>query len=206
MDQTTVSRERWQDHWLFLTHFRKSPRTVGAIAPSSRRLARAMVNGLSLRQDPGVRVVELGPGTGAVTGEIARRLPPDAACLAIDVDPVFSARVAARWPQIASVCDRAERLVEIARARDLLPVDHIVSGLPFASLPVSSARAIVQAIVSSLRPGGTFTTFQYVHAYGFSSAVSVRQTLTREMGSSPARTLVVGNLPPALVLRWRKHT
>jgi phosphatidylethanolamine/phosphatidyl-N-methylethanolamine N-methyltransferase len=206
MDHTTVSRERWQDHWLFLTHFRKSPRTVGAIAPSSRRLARAMVNGLSLRQDGGVRVVELGPGTGAVTGEIARRLPPDATCLAIDVDPVFSARVAARWPQIASVCDRAERLVEIARARDLLPVDHIVSGLPFASLPVSSARAIVQAIVSSLRPGGTFTTFQYVHAYGFSSAVSVRQTLTREMGSSPARTLVVGNLPPALVLRWRKHT
>jgi phospholipid N-methyltransferase len=201
-----VSRERWQDHWLFLTHFRKSPRTVGAIAPSSRRLARAMVDGLSLEQTPGVRVVELGPGTGAVTAEIARRLPADAACLAIDVDPVFSARVGARWPQIASVCDQAERLVEIARAHHLLPVDHIVSGLPFASLPVSSARAIVQAIVSSPRPGGSFTTFQYVHAYGFSSAVSVRQTLTREMGSSPARTLVLGNLPPALVLRWRKHT
>jgi phosphatidylethanolamine/phosphatidyl-N-methylethanolamine N-methyltransferase len=205
MDHTTVSRERWQDHWLFLTHFRKSPRTVGAIAPSSRRLARAMVSGLGLEETGGVRVVELGPGTGAVTGEIARRLPADASCLAIDVDPVFSARVGARWPQIASVCDRAERLVEIACARDLLPVDHIVSGLPFASLPVSSARAIVEAIVSALRPGGSFTTFQYVHAYGFSSAVTVRQTLTREMGSSPARTLVVGNLPPALVLRWRKH-
>jgi phosphatidylethanolamine/phosphatidyl-N-methylethanolamine N-methyltransferase len=205
MDHTTVSRERWQDHWLFLTHFRKSPRTVGAIAPSSRRLARAMLDGLSLKQNAGVRVVELGPGTGAVTGEIVRRLPDDAACLAIDVDPVFSARVGARWPRIVSVCDRAERLTEIARARDLLPVDHIVSGLPFASLPVSSARAIVDAIVSSLRVGGTFTTFQYVHAYGFPSAVTVRQTLTREMGSSPARTLVLGNLPPALVLRWRKH-
>lgn len=203
MDHTNVSRERWHDHWLFLTHFRKSPRTVGAIAPSSRRLARAMLDGLSLQ--PGVRVVELGPGTGAVTGEIARRLPDDAVCLAIDVDPVFSSRVGARWPRIASVCDRAERLVEIARARDLLPVDHIVSGLPFASLPASSARAIVEAIVSSLRIDGTFTTFQYLHAYGFPSAVAVRRTLTREMDSSPARTLVLGNLPPALVLRWRKH-
>ena len=205
MDHTTVSRERWQDHWLFLTHFRKSPRTVGAIAPSSRRLARAMVDGLSLERSPGVRVVELGPGTGAVTGEIARRLPADATCLAIDVDPVFSARVGARWPQITSVCDHAERLVSIAGARGLLPIDHIVSGLPFASLPAPSARAIVEAIVSSLGPGGTFTTFQYVHAYGFPSAVSVRQTLTREMGSSPARTFVFGNLPPALVLRWRKQ-
>ncbi len=91
MDHTNVSRERWHDHWLFLTHFRKSPRTVGAIAPSSQRLARAMLDGLSL--EPGVRLVELGPGTGAVTGEIARRLPENAACLAIDVDPVFSSRV-----------------------------------------------------------------------------------------------------------------
>jgi phosphatidylethanolamine/phosphatidyl-N-methylethanolamine N-methyltransferase len=203
MDHTIVSRERWQDHWLFLTHFRKSPRTVGAIAPSSRALARAMLDGLAL--EPGDRVVELGPGTGAVTGEIARRLPAGAACLAIDVDPVFTERVGARWPGITSVCDRAERLMEIAHARGLLPVDHIVSGLPFASLPVSGARAIVEGIVASLRAGGTFTTFQYLHAYGFPSAVTVRQTLTREMGSSPARTLVLGNLPPALVLRWRKH-
>jgi phospholipid N-methyltransferase len=205
MDYTDVRRDRWQDHWLFLAHFRKSPRTVGAIAPSSRRLARAMLDGLSLEPGSAVRVVELGPGTGAVTGEIARRLPADAACLAIDVDPVFSARVGARWPRIDSVCDRAERLVEIARARNLLPVDHIVSGLPFASLPVASARAIVEAIVASLKGGGTFTTFQYVHAFGFSSAIAVRETLTREMGSAPTRSLVLGNLPPALVLRWRKH-
>jgi phospholipid N-methyltransferase len=162
-----------------------------------------MVDGLALPS--GVRVVELGPGTGAVTREIARRLPEHAACLAIDVDPVFSARVAARWPRITSICDRAEHLVEIARARDLLPVDHIVSGLPFASLPLPTARAIVDAIVGSLRVGGTFTTFQYAHAYGFPSAVTVRRTLTQEMGSSPVRALVVGNLPPALVLRWRKH-
>jgi phosphatidylethanolamine/phosphatidyl-N-methylethanolamine N-methyltransferase len=205
MDYTTVSRERWQDHWLFLTHFRKSPRTVGAIAPSSRRLARAMLDGLPIEPGSAVRVVELGPGTGAVTGEIATRLPADATCLAIDVDPVFSARVGTRWPRIDSVCDRAERLVEIARARNLLPIDHIVSGLPFASLPVASATAIVEAIVSSLRVGGTFTTFQYVHAYGFTSAMAVRETLTREMGTAPTRSLVVGNLPPALVLRWRKH-
>jgi phosphatidylethanolamine/phosphatidyl-N-methylethanolamine N-methyltransferase len=205
MDHTNVSRQRWHDHLLFLNHFRKSPRTVGAIAPSSRALARTMLDGLSLQVDPPVRVVELGPGTGAVTGEIARRLPDDAVCLAIDVDPIFSARVGAKWPRIDSVCDRAERLVEISRARGILPVDHIVSGLPFASLPAASAQAIVEAIVASLRAGGTFTTFQYAHAYSFPSAVTVRRTLTQEMGSTPSHKVVLGNLPPALVLRWRKH-
>ena len=203
MDHTNVSRDRWNDHWLFLTHFRKSPRTVGAIAPSSQQLARRMLDGLELT--PRTRLVELGPGTGAITGEIDRRLPESASCLAIDIDPVFSARVGVRWPRIVSVCDRAERLAEIAGSRDLLPVDHIVSGLPFASLPAASASAIVAAIVASLRAGGTFTTFQYVHAYGFPSASAVRQTLTREMGSLPTSSMVLGNLPPALVLRWRKQ-
>ena len=203
MDHTNVSRDRWNDHWLFLTHFRKSPRTVGAIAPSSQQLARRMLDGLELT--PRTRLVELGPGTGAITGEIDRRLPESASCLAIDIDPVFSSRVGVRWPRIVSVCDRAERLAEIAGSRDLLPVDHIVSGLPFASLPAASASAIVAAIVASLRAGGTFTTFQYVHAYGFPSAAAVRQTLTREMGSVPTSSMVLGNLPPALVLRWRKQ-
>ena len=203
MDYTTVSRDRWHDHWLFLNHFRKNPRSVGAIAPSSQRLARAMLNGVPISR--GDRLVELGPGTGAITGEIARHIPADGRCLAIDIDPIFSAKVGARWPEITSVCDRAERLVEIARSHDFLPVNHIVSGLPFASLPMSSTRAIVEAIAESLAVGGTFTTFQYLHAYALPPAVTVRRLLTRAMGSSPARSVVLANLPPALALRWRKH-
>jgi len=202
MDHPNVSHQRWHDHRLFLSHFTKSPRTVGAIAPSSQSLARTMLDGLPLND--GVRVVELGPGTGAITGEIARRLPAQATCLAIDINPEFAARVAAKWPRIESICDRAEHLVEIARARGALPVDHIVSGLPFASLPVASARAIADAIVDALRPGGTFTTFQYAHAFGFSSARMVRETLTRRMGARPTRRFVMSNLPPALVVRWTK--
>jgi phosphatidylethanolamine/phosphatidyl-N-methylethanolamine N-methyltransferase len=202
MDHTNVSHQRWHDHRLFLSHFTKSPRTVGAIAPSSQSLARAMLDGLPLND--GVRVVELGPGTGAITGEIARRLPAQATCLAVDINPEFAARVAAKWPRIDSICDRAEHLVEIARTRGVLPVHHIVSGLPFASLPVASARAIVDAIVDALSPGGTFTTFQYAHAFGFSSAAMVRQTLTERMGARPTRRFVMSNLPPALVVRWTK--
>lgn len=203
MDHTNVSHQRWHDHRLFLSHFTKSPRTVGAIAPSSQSLARMMLDGLAL--EDGVTVVELGPGTGAITAEIARRLPSIAVCLAIDINPEFTARVAAKWPRIDAICDRAERLVDIVRARDLLPVDHIVSGLPFASLPAATARDIVEAIAAALKPGGTFTTFQYAHAFGFSSAATVRESLTRRMGAPPTRRFVISNLPPALVLRWTKR-
>ena len=138
MDHTNVSRQRWHDHWLFLTHFRKSPRTVGAIAPSSQQLARGCSTGSS--STPGTRLVELGPGTGAITGEIDRRLPDSRRRASPSTSIPCSVRASAsRWPRIVSVCDRAERLAEIAGSRDLLPVDHIVSGLPFASLPAASA-------------------------------------------------------------------
>jgi phospholipid N-methyltransferase len=163
-----------------------------------------MLDGLAW--GPDTRVVELGPGTGAVTGEIVRRLPEGATCLAIDVNEEFIARISVRWPRLEAVCARAEDLVDIARAHEVLPVDHIVSGLPFASLPSSSTRQIVDAIVATLRPAGTFTTFQYVHAYGFPSALAVRRMLTRKMGLQPTCTLVVGNVPPALVFRWRKSS
>jgi phosphatidylethanolamine/phosphatidyl-N-methylethanolamine N-methyltransferase len=204
MDHLHVSHQRWHDHRLFLSHFRKSPRTVGAIAPSSQRLARAMLDGLSMR--PGVKIVELGAGTGAITGEIVRRRPANGRVLAIDINPEFISHVSGRWPDIDTVCDRAERLVEIARARNLLPVDHIVSGLPFASLPSAVTHEIVAAIVESLAPAGTFTTFQYAHAFGFPSAVAVRRGLTENMGAPPMRDFVLGNVPPALVLRWEKSS
>jgi phosphatidylethanolamine/phosphatidyl-N-methylethanolamine N-methyltransferase len=203
MDELSVS-QRWHDRRLFLSHFRRNPRMVGAIAPSSQRLARCMLDGLTV--EPSARIVELGPGTGAVTGEIAKRLPPGATCLAVDLNPAFIAQISARWPRIDCVCDRAEHLVELVRRRQMHPVDHVVSGLPFASLPVASTRQIIDAIVETLRTGGTFTTFQYVHAYGFPSAVTFRRLVSRKMGGQPTCALVVGNVPPALVFRWHKTT
>ena len=58
-------------HLFFFRQFLRSPQTLGAVAPSSRRLARVMVGGLPL--GTAEAVVEFGPGLGAVTGEILRR-------------------------------------------------------------------------------------------------------------------------------------
>ena len=72
-------------HLLMLGRFVRSPRTVGAVAPSSRALAAEMVRGLDLTGP--ATVVELGPGTGVVTSAISAQLGPDAHALAIDIEP-----------------------------------------------------------------------------------------------------------------------
>jgi phospholipid N-methyltransferase len=191
-----------REHVLFFSRFLKSPRTVGAVTASSRALAEAMVDGIDLTR-PG-RIVELGPGTGVFTAAIVERLGAETEFLALDIDPAFVARINARWPSIECVCGSAEQLDAIAADRGMLPIDHIVSGLPFVSLPPPVTQQIIGSIARALRPGGTITTFQYVPGYGFPSAVSFRRSMSAGLHSQPSVRLVVRNMPPVLVMTWRK--
>jgi phospholipid N-methyltransferase len=191
-----------REHVLLFSRFLKNPRTVGAVTASSRTLAEAMVRELDLSH-PG-HIVELGPGTGVFTSAIVDRLGPDTRFLALDIDPEFVARINARWPAVRCLCGSAERLDAIAADCGLLPIDHIVSGLPFVSLPPPVTEQIIQSITATLRPGGTFTTFQYVTGYGFPSAVAFRRNMSALMGSKPTSRLVVRNMPPVFVLTWAK--
>ena len=63
-----------RDHWQFFAGFLRRPWTVGAVAPSSHRLARAIVRRLPLRRAE--TVVELGAGTGAITRRILAQVGP----------------------------------------------------------------------------------------------------------------------------------
>jgi phospholipid N-methyltransferase len=195
------SRSRWREHALILGHFLRHPGTVGTVAPSSARLAREMVAAL----EPGRPqiVVELGPGTGAFTEAIVERLRPGDRLLAIELEPDFVRQLRKRFPSLDCACASAIDLVALARERDFAAVDHIVSGLPFASLPPATSRGVLDAIHGVLRPGGTFTTFQYVHAYALPRAVEFRREVGARLGDPASRSLVLWNIPPAFVLRWR---
>ncbi len=59
----------------FLAAALRRPGTVGAIVPSSARLAEVLAAIVPRAGSP--VVVELGPGTGAVSAVIAQRLPAD---------------------------------------------------------------------------------------------------------------------------------
>jgi len=187
-------------HLTMLGRFVRSPRTIGAVAPSSRALAMAMVSGLDLSGE--TRVVELGPGTGVVTRVISEELGAQALGLAIEIDPGFVKRLQGKFKNVKVVCGSATDLPLLMEAHGLSHVDHIVSGLPFASLPAEVTTGILDAIQTVLRPGGTFTTFQYVHGYPLPLASAFRRDLSRRLGAQPSRRLVWRTLPPAYVLGW----
>jgi len=195
-------RTSLKEHALLFRRFLRNPRTVGAVTPSSRALAEGMVADIVFRD--GDHIVELGPGTGVFTNAIVEHLKPGARFLTIDIDPAFVERIRQRWPSFACVCASAERLDELVAEQGMQPVDHILSGLPFVSLPAVVTRQILENVSAVLRPGGTFTTFQYVHAAGWPSARQFRVGMSGKMGGAPEIKLVVKNFPPALVLTWTK--
>lgn len=190
------------ERFTMLGRFVRSPRTIGAVSPSSRTLARALVAGLDFSGD--AQIVELGPGTGVVTKVIAEELGLQARCLAIEIDPGFAKRLKGRFGQVQVACGSAAYLPVLTKSHGFDRVDHIVSGLPFASLPAQITTGILDGIEAVLPSGGTFTTFQYVHGFPLPLASGFRREMTKRLGATPVRRLVWRNMPPAYVLSWRR--
>lgn len=191
----------FRDGFRFFGSFLREPTTVGAVLPSSRYLARALVGRLDLL--PGQLVVEYGPGTGPMTAVIAELLPPGARYLGIELDPRFHGLLTQRFPHLEFHLGSAGDVVRILGERQLpLPV-RIFSGLPFASLPPKVQDDVIDGIVECLSvSGGEFRTFQYVHAYGMKAARRFRARMADRLANFERIGPILRNVPPAFVLKY----
>ena len=186
----------------FFRAFLEKPGEVGAIAPSSRSLARRMVAGMAL--DRARCVVEYGPGTGAFTREILRRIGPKTTFFVIETNPDFVAVLRQRFPGLDVVQASAEALPELAAARGFDCVDYIVSGLPWTVLPWDLVERIIAVTHDSLRDGGLFNTVQYYTSYLLMPRARKFQRLLHATFGEITHYRTMWNLPPAFVYSCRK--
>lgn len=185
----------------FFRTFLRSPTSIGAVLPSSRYLARALVGRLAMA--PGELIVEYGPGTGPVTAVVEQALPPGVRYLGIELEPRFHQVLTHRYPNLDFHLGSAADVKAILAARNLPTPTRIVSGLPFASLPPAVQDAVITGIVDALRDSkGEFRTFQYVHAYGMKAARRFRAMMQERFDGFERIGPVVRNVPPAFVLRY----
>ena len=180
----------------FLGEFVRQPLKVGAILPSSKALSRVVVESCHIR--PADTVVELGPGTGAFTGLILKRLSSRGRLLAVELNPTHADILRRRFPKCEVVQDSAEHLKQHL---DGELADCIVSGLAWGSMHPRLQNQIFRAILRSLKPGGQFIAFAYVHAAWLPPARRFRQRLERHFKQVETTPIVWRNLPPAFVFR-----
>src|SRR3954470_18786371 len=82
----------------FFRQFRGQTTTTGSVLPSGRCLARALTRPLRAVKTPR-RILEVGPGTGAVTAEIVRQLRPGDALDIVEINADFVALVQRRFAE-----------------------------------------------------------------------------------------------------------
>jgi phosphatidylethanolamine/phosphatidyl-N-methylethanolamine N-methyltransferase len=190
----SVKSNPLREQLLFLRGLIANPTGVGAIAPSSPALARAV----AAQVDPAIDgpVLELGPGTGSMTRELlARGIAPDR-MVAIEWDANFAKAIAKDFPGIKVVRGDAFDLDGTLPKRGLKQFAAIVSGIPLLNHPTERRCALVDAAFRRLAPGAPMIQF----SYGFRPPVKPPPEIGVRLAA-----YVWMNLPPATVWVYRRR-
>ena len=192
MSTKVLRNDPLADNLRFLRALITRPKHVGAVAPSSRALGRAIADQVDPSR-PGP-VLELGPGTGAITQALLERIAPER-LTAVEYDADFALGITQRFPGVQVIQGDAFDLDRTLGARCEERFAAIVSGIPLLNFPPARRQAYVQGLMERLLPDAPFVQFSYgVHA-----------PAPAPMGCNvDCAALVWGNLPPARVWVYRK--
>lgn len=212
------------DYRLFFREFVSNFHSTGSLAPSSRWLARALVRYVPpqgpRRAVEFRRILEVGPGTGAVTRQLVSALGPTDRLDLVELNAAFVERLERRFALERPFTDVAERTRIWRRSVEEVEAeqgyDAIVSGLPFNNFEPELVRRLLSMMTGLLAPGGTLSFFQYVGVRPVKKLASRGAKRQRLVGIGRAidevlgpgefrRECVVLNAPPAWVHHVRPH-
>jgi phosphatidylethanolamine/phosphatidyl-N-methylethanolamine N-methyltransferase len=180
------------DSLRFIGRLITQPRTVGAVAPSSRALGRAMAAQIDISADG--PILELGPGTGVATAAlIARGVVPER-ITAIEFDPDFARLIARRFPRVSVITGDAFDLEKTLGAGE--PFIAAISGVPLLNHSPERRQIFLEGVLARLKRGAPYVQF----SYGLHRPVEPPAGVTVTQAA-----FVLFNLPPARVWVYRRR-
>jgi phosphatidylethanolamine/phosphatidyl-N-methylethanolamine N-methyltransferase len=185
---------RLDDEVRFLRSWIEKPLHMGAVMPSGRVLARTMAQYVDINSSG--PVVELGPGTGAITNALIERGIDQKRLVLVEYNPGFCALLRDRYPQATVVQGDAYTLRDSLWDVLSVPASAVVSGLPLVTKPMLTRLKLIRDAFVALAPGAPFVQFTY------SVAPPIPKSLPGV--STEASERIWMNLPPARVWVYRK--
>ena len=182
------------DEVRFIRSWIERPLTIGAVAPSSKMLARTMARYVDPHSDG--PVVELGPGTGPVTAALVEAGVDPARLVLVEFNPAFCRILRARYPDARLVQGDAYSMRRLLETLLLQPAAAVVSGLPLVTKPIKQRLRLIRDAIDLMAPGAPFVQFTY----------SVAAPLPKRLGgfSVEASERIWMNIPPARVWVYRR--
>ena len=185
---------RLDDEVRFLRSWIEKPLHVGAVMPSGRLLARTMAQYVDIKSSG--PVVELGPGTGAITSALIEHGVEQKRLVLVEYNPGFCALLRDRYPHAKVVQGDAYKLRDSLWDVLNIPASAVVSGLPLVTKPMLTRLRLIRDAFLALAPGAPFVQFTY----------SVVPPIPKSLPgvSTEASERIWMNLPPARVWVYRK--
>jgi phosphatidylethanolamine/phosphatidyl-N-methylethanolamine N-methyltransferase len=185
---------RLDDEVRFLRSWIEKPLHMGAVMPSGRVLARTMAQYVDIKSS--APVVELGPGTGAITNALIEHGVDQKRIVMVEYNPGFCALLRDRYPQATVVQGDAYALRDTLWNVLGMPASAVVSGLPLVTKPMLTRLKLIRDAFSVLAPAAPFVQFTY----------SVVPPIPKSLPgvSTEASERIWMNLPPARVWVYRK--
>jgi phosphatidylethanolamine/phosphatidyl-N-methylethanolamine N-methyltransferase len=140
----------------FLKGFLLTPRSIGAVLPSSASLAHAMADHIDINKEG--FVLELGPGTGAITQAILETGLAPSRLIALELSPSFAKDLQKRFSGITVIEGSASELITLIKEKN---IHTIISSLPLRSLSKITRQKILSSIQNILEPQDKFIQFTY---------------------------------------------
>jgi phosphatidylethanolamine/phosphatidyl-N-methylethanolamine N-methyltransferase len=185
---------RLDDEVRFLRSWIEKPLHMGAVMPSGRVLARTMAQYVDIDSDG--PVIELGPGTGAITNALIAHGVDQKRLVLVEYNPGFCALLRDRYPQATVVQGDAYTLRDSLWNVLSAPASAVVSGLPLVTKPMLTRLKLIREAFVAMSRGSPFVQFTY------SVAPPIPKSLPGV--STEASERIWMNLPPARVWVYRK--
>jgi len=184
---------RFDDEVRFIRSWIEKPLSTGAVMPSGKVLARTMARYVDTRATG--PVIELGPGTGAVTEALVERGVDPERLVLVEFNPTFCRMLRRKFPGATVVQGDAYSLRRAVGELLQAPAAAVVSGLPLMTKPMITRLRLITEAFALLAEKGPFVQFTY----------AVLPPIPTDFNGVTAESseLIWMNLPPARVWVYR---
>jgi phosphatidylethanolamine/phosphatidyl-N-methylethanolamine N-methyltransferase len=158
-DISKLVRRRFGDEIVFWRSWLDSPRGVGAVLPTSPKMAKHMAEVVD--PNSSLPVLELGPGTGIISRAILKRGVPAEKLFMVEFSPQFVRLLKLRF-ESANVLhgDAFDLDTALGEHRDLR-FDSVVCSLPLMNFAPRRRHALILDLLDRMAPGRPIVLFTY---------------------------------------------
>ena len=186
--------EKFDDEIRFIKGMISTPKTVGAIMPTSARMASRMAS--IIDTGSGLPVLELGPGTGVITKAILDKGVKPENLVSVEYSSEFVRHLRGKYPGVNFINGDAFSLAETLESYRGQKFDCVISGIPLLNFPMHQRVKLIEDLLKLIPVGRPVVQF----SYGPVSPVVARP----DSYTIKHFDFIVRNIPPAQIWHYRK--